>query len=205
MKKKKRESKELVLISMQLVAILLLRHMYGKTLHNNIPPLHAVCKKNARSWKLQWDVTSHFPCISAVCVAQEARTQTHGSHQQTLKVLCTKTLSITVWWCKKMNCLRNRKPQKKNQQPATGIVSVQPEILFDNTEKLSIYHNDNTLNIWRCQEKYRHGCLTVTFNQLMQCLPAHVLLTGFDNSLISQYTHLKPGGHRLQPFYLRVL
>lgn len=49
MKKKKRESKELVLISMQLVAILLLRHMYGKTLHNNIPPLHAVCKKNAKS------------------------------------------------------------------------------------------------------------------------------------------------------------
>lgn len=46
---KKRESKELVLISMQLVAILLLRHMYGKTLHNNIPPLHAVCKKNAKS------------------------------------------------------------------------------------------------------------------------------------------------------------
>lgn len=115
--KKKRESKELVLISMQLVAILLLRHMYGKTLHNNISPLHAVCKKNgsciAKSWKLLWDVTSHFPCISAVCVAQEARTQTHGSHQQTLKVLCTKTLSITVWWCKKINCLHNRKPQKK--------------------------------------------------------------------------------------------
>lgn len=98
---------------MQLVAILLLRHMYGKTLHNNIPPLHAVCKKNAKSWKLQWDITSHFPCISAVCVAQEARTQTHGSHQQTLKVLCTKTLSITVWWCKKIYCLHNRKPQKK--------------------------------------------------------------------------------------------
>lgn len=91
---------------------------------------------------------------------------------------------------------------KKNHQPATGIVSMQPEILFYHTEKLSIYH---TATRSTSEDARRNTDTAVTFNQLMQCLPAHVLLTGFDNSLISQYTHLKPGGHRLQPFYLRVL
>lgn len=84
---------------MQLVAILLLRHMYGKTLRTIFHHCMLSARKMGHALLKVEDCSETLPPIFPAflqSVYPKKQGQTHGSYQQTLNVLCTITLSITV-------------------------------------------------------------------------------------------------------------